>query len=82
MPFCPPDVLPLTFWFDVIGFSFCCCLKEGTVYIKAASSDEAGKLFRVLHGQWYRGQLVTVKYLREERYFERFPAARHQTGLL
>jgi len=53
--------------------------QEGTVYIKAASSDEAGKLFRVLHGQWYRGQLVTVKYLREERYFERFPTARHQT---
>ena len=31
-----------------------------------------------LVGQWYRGNLVTVKYLREERYHERFPDAKHQ----
>ena len=29
-------------------------------------------------GQWYRSNLVTVKYLREERYHERFPDSVHQ----
>ena len=51
---------------------------EGCVYIKANSTEEAGKVFRTLHGQWYRGNLVTVKYLREERYHERFPDAKYQ----
>jgi len=46
---------------------------EGTVYIKTASLEDAGKVFRCLHGQWYRGQLVTAKYLKLERYNERFP---------
>jgi len=47
--------------------------EEGTVYIKTLSTEEAGKVFGCLHGQWYRGQLVTAKYLRLERYHERFP---------
>ena len=51
---------------------------EGCVYIRARDTDEASKVFRTLHGQWYRGNLVTVKYLRDERYFERFPDAKHQ----
>jgi membrane protein Man1 len=50
---------------------------EGTVYIKTTSPEDAGKVFRRLHGQWYRGQLVTAKYLRLERYHERFPDARN-----
>jgi len=50
--------------------------EEGTVYIKTASMEDAGKVFRCLHGQWYRGQLVTAKYLRLERYHERFPDAK------
>ena len=47
--------------------------EEGTVYIKTGSLEDAGRVFRCLHGQWYRGQLVTAKYLRLERYHERFP---------
>jgi len=50
---------------------------EGTVYIKTMSPEDAGKVFRCLHGQWYRGQLVTAKYLRLERYHERFPDSRN-----
>lgn len=53
--------------------------EEGTVYIKTHSTDDAGKVFRCLHGQWYRGQLVTAKYLRLERYHERFPESRSCT---
>jgi membrane protein Man1 len=55
---------------------------EGCVYIKCLSTDDAGRVFKTLHGQWYRGNLVTVKYLREERYYERFPDARYQKSPL
>ena len=55
---------------------------EGCVYIKCLSSDDAGRVFKTLHGQWYRGELVSVKYLREERYHERFPDARYQVSAL
>lgn len=55
---------------------------EGCVYIKCLSSDDAGRVFKTLHGQWYRGELVSVKYLREERYHERFPDARYQVTAL
>jgi len=51
--------------------------EEGTVYIKTLSTEEAGKVFGCLHGQWYRGQLVTAKYLRLERYHERFPDSKN-----
>jgi len=50
--------------------------EEGTVYIKTKSTTDAGLVFRCLHGQWYRGQLVTAKYLKLERYHERFPDSR------
>ena len=49
---------------------------EGCVYIKAMHTEAAGNIFKSLHGQWYRGNLVTVKYLREERYYERFGDAK------
>lgn len=51
---------------------------EGCVYIKAMSKEDAAKAFSALHGQWYSGNLVTVKYMKEERYHERFPDSRHQ----
>jgi len=55
---------------------------EGCVYIKCKSTDEAAKVFSALHGQWYAGNLVTVKYMREERYHERFPDSKHHTNPL
>ncbi|KAK4323490.1 hypothetical protein Pmani_005805 [Petrolisthes manimaculis] len=51
--------------------------QEGCVYIKCGSLHDAGKAFRALHGWWYDGNLVTVKFLRDERYHQRFPSARH-----
>ncbi|XP_065338806.1 inner nuclear membrane protein Man1 isoform X1 [Cloeon dipterum] len=47
-----------------------CC-----VYMKTASQADAGRAFRALHGWWFDGNLVTVKFLRLERYHERFPEA-------
>ncbi|XP_042225991.1 uncharacterized protein LOC121868997 isoform X2 [Homarus americanus] len=51
--------------------------REGCVYLKCASLAEVGRAFRALHGWWYDGNLVTVKFLRDERYHQRFPTARH-----
>ncbi|KAL6255390.1 hypothetical protein P5V15_013727 [Pogonomyrmex californicus] len=56
--------------------------REGCVYMKCMSQEDAGKAYRALHGCWFDGKLVTVKYLRLERYHERFPdAARCVTPL-
>ncbi|XP_057333911.1 inner nuclear membrane protein Man1 [Microplitis mediator] len=49
--------------------------REGCVYMKCFSQEDAGKAYRALHGCWFDGHLVTVKYLRLERYHERFPDA-------
>ncbi|KAJ8921168.1 hypothetical protein NQ315_013640 [Exocentrus adspersus] len=43
------------------------------VYIKCADPKDAAIAYRNLHGWWYAGHLVTVKYLRLERYMQRFP---------
>jgi len=56
--------------------------EEGTVYIKTKSTTDAGLVFSCLHGQWYRGQLVTAKYLKLERYHERFPDSRSCTSAM
>ncbi|XP_041970886.1 inner nuclear membrane protein Man1-like [Aricia agestis] len=45
-----------------------CC-----VYVKCASPADAGIVYKSLHGWWYEGRLITVKYLRLERYMQRFP---------
>ncbi|XP_028041854.1 inner nuclear membrane protein Man1-like [Bombyx mandarina] len=45
-----------------------CC-----VYVKCANPSDAGVVYRSLHGWWYEGRLITVKYLRLERYMQRFP---------
>ncbi|KAI1887939.1 hypothetical protein AGOR_G00179910 [Albula goreensis] len=49
--------------------------REGCVYVKCLSADQSGKAFKALHGSWFDGKLVTVKYLRLDRYHERFPQA-------
>ncbi|KAK3582031.1 hypothetical protein CHS0354_000272 [Potamilus streckersoni] len=47
--------------------------KEGCVYIKCSSCEKAYEAYQSLHGWWFDGRLVTAKYLRLERYHERFP---------
>ncbi|XP_066908755.1 inner nuclear membrane protein Man1 isoform X4 [Halyomorpha halys] len=47
--------------------------REGCVYMKCASPRDAGIAYRALHGSWFDSNLVTVKYIREARYLERFP---------
>ncbi|KAL1502130.1 hypothetical protein ABEB36_007322 [Hypothenemus hampei] len=50
-------------------------VSSGVVYLKCASEEDAAIAFKNLHGWWYSGQLVTVKYLRLERYQQRYPDA-------
>ncbi len=47
--------------------------KEGCVYIKCAGNDAAGLVYQCLNGAWYNGKLLNVKFLRSDRYLERFP---------
>lgn len=51
---------------DIEPTSYC-------VYVKCATPTDAGVVYRSLHGWWYEGRLITVKYLRLERYMQRFP---------
>ncbi|KAG0433167.1 hypothetical protein HPB47_020165 [Ixodes persulcatus] len=51
--------------------------KEGCVYMKCSSLEAAGQAYRALHGSWFDGNLITVKYLRLERYHERFPESQY-----
>jgi len=46
---------------------------DGCVYIKCASTEDAGKAYCKIHGAWFDGKIISVKYLRLERYHERFP---------
>lgn len=48
---------------------------EGCVYVKCNTKEAAGRAFYALHGSWFDSRLVTVKFLRLERYHERFPEA-------
>ncbi|XP_049825113.1 inner nuclear membrane protein Man1 isoform X3 [Aethina tumida] len=45
------------------------------VYLKCADQSDAAKAYMSLHGWWYARHLVTVKYLRLERYMQRFPSS-------
>ncbi|XP_075900341.1 inner nuclear membrane protein Man1 [Nelusetta ayraudi] len=53
--------------------------REGCVYVKCLSADHSGRAFKALHGSWFDGKLVTVKYLRLDRYHQRFPQAQDCT---
>jgi len=47
--------------------------KEGCVYVKCVSNEGAGRVYQALNGTWYSGRLLNVKFLRSDRYLERFP---------
>ncbi|KAM9323050.1 LOW QUALITY PROTEIN: inner nuclear membrane protein Man1-like [Pholidichthys leucotaenia] len=54
-----------------------CSDNNGIVHIAVDknSREHSGKAFKALHGSWFDGKLVTVKYLRLDRYHQRFPQA-------
>jgi len=47
--------------------------KEGCVYVKCVNNDAAGSVYETLNGTWYNKKLLNVKFLRSDRYLERFP---------
>jgi RNA-binding protein 39 len=47
----------------------------GHVFVKFATAPAAQATQVVMHGRFFAGQMITVKYLTEEEYTARFPAA-------
>ncbi|KAI2796002.1 hypothetical protein RDWZM_006995 [Blomia tropicalis] len=52
---------------------------EGLVFLKCATIEGATSAFHALHGWWCEKKLVSVKFLKEERYNLRFPHAKDAT---
>lgn len=46
---------------------------DGIIYLKCCSHQGATNTFRALHGWWCEKNLVSVKFLKEERYLLRYP---------
>lgn len=55
---------------------------EGLVYIKCDSIENASNAFKALHGCICDEESVTVKFLKEERYYSRFPDAKDYDSIL
>ena len=53
---------------------------EGLVYMKCNSIESATDAFNGLHGWWCQKKLVSVKFLKPERYHQRFPDSQHLTS--
>ena len=49
--------------------------EQGIVYLKCNSTETATNAYHALHGWWCQGELVSVKFLKAERYYNRFPDA-------
>lgn len=49
--------------------------REGLVYVKCADVAAASLAYKALHGWWCQGRLVSVRFLKEDRYNSRFPEA-------
>ncbi|XP_033123429.1 inner nuclear membrane protein Man1-like [Anneissia japonica] len=56
--------------------------REGCVYCKVETPVQASYAYRALQGSWFDGRLVTVKYLKSDRYYYRFPPARDMVTAL
>lgn len=45
----------------------------GCVYLKLDSVRTAVEAYKVLHGGWFKGKLITAKYIQESKYHRWFP---------
>ncbi|KAL3102102.1 hypothetical protein niasHS_003511 [Heterodera schachtii] len=48
---------------------------ESVVYIKLKNLSDAKDAFMAFHSHWFNGNLLSAKYVRDQRYLERFPEA-------
>jgi hypothetical protein len=53
--------------------------KDGCVYIKCINNLEACKIYKLLTGCWYKKNLTHVKFLKLDRYHERYPESINST---
>ena len=52
---------------------------EGLVYMRCKDIDAASNVFLKLHGWWCEKRLVSVRFLKDNRYYSRFPDAKNAT---
>lgn len=57
-------------------------LKTYCVYVKCASNVDAGIVHESVNGWWFGNRLVSIKFLRLERYLQRFPNSANSTACL
>ncbi|KAI1281895.1 Inner nuclear membrane protein Man1 [Halotydeus destructor] len=51
-------------------------LSEGLVYLRCKNADAASRCFKQLHGWWCEKRLISVRFLKDYRYYQRFPEAK------
>lgn len=51
--------------------------REALVYMKCKNIESATNAYLALHGWWCERKLVSVRFLKEDRYYQRFPEARN-----
>lgn len=54
-----------------------CC-----VYVKCATCSDAGTVHEEINGWWLDSRLVTVKFLRQDKYHQRFPSSINTTAVM
>ncbi|KAF7491808.1 Inner nuclear membrane protein Man1 [Sarcoptes scabiei] len=64
-------------WHDLVHIEIDDSTNEGLVFLKCLTIAGATNAFHALHGWWCEKKLVSVKFLKEERYYHRFPHARY-----
>ncbi|KAH9529477.1 LEM domain, partial [Dermatophagoides farinae] len=62
---------------DIVHIEIDDSTNEGLVFLKCGSMIGATNAFHALHGWWCEKKLVSVKFLKEDRYYQRFPHARY-----
>ncbi|KAH9424160.1 LEM domain [Dermatophagoides pteronyssinus] len=62
---------------DIVHIEIDDSTNEGLVFLKCGSVAGATNAFHALHGWWCEKKLVSVKFLKEDRYYQRFPHARY-----
>ena len=51
--------------------------KEALVYMRCRNIESATNAYLALHGWWCERKLVSVRFLKDDRYYQRFPEARN-----
>merc|ERR1711977_676680 len=57
---------------DPVHYAF----MERCVYVRFSGEQEAVDFYNAANAQWFDNKLLTPKFIKDEKYFQRFPTAR------